>query len=133
MSIGLMPTCSVQGNGSTARRPSRNAGGTRPRLGIRDIDYQLVIKSSVETQPKKCRRFHIVVKNTSDYQLVTILVRGLVPPVALYLLKRFARSLRDQFPHDEQIWDTHQRKEEEGAGWSKRRNIGKKPWCKLAY
>jgi len=26
MSIGLMPTCSVQGNGSTARRPSRNAG-----------------------------------------------------------------------------------------------------------
>ena len=28
------------------------AGGTRPRLGIRDIDYQLVRKSSVETQPK---------------------------------------------------------------------------------
>ena len=52
MSIGLMPTCSVQGNGSTARRPSRNAGGTRPRLGIRNIDYQLVIKISVETQPK---------------------------------------------------------------------------------
>lgn len=47
-----MPTCSVQGNGSTARRPSRNAGGMRPRLGIRDIDYQLVIKRSVETQPK---------------------------------------------------------------------------------
>lgn len=91
------------------------AGGTRPRLGIRDIDYQLVRKSSVETQPKKCRRFHTIVKNTSDYQLVTILVRGRVPPVALYLLKRFARSLRDQFPHDEQVWDTHQRKEEEGA------------------
>ena len=64
MSIGLMPTCLVQGNGSTARRPSRNSGvgtqsehnrntiGTRPRLGIRDIDYQLVIKSSVETLPK---------------------------------------------------------------------------------
>lgn len=52
MSIGLMPTCSVQGNGSTARRTSRNAGGTRPRLGIRDIDYQLVIKSSVETLQK---------------------------------------------------------------------------------
>lgn len=99
------------------------AGGTRPRLGIRDIDYQLVIKSSVETQPKKCRRFHTFVKNTSDYQLVTILDRGRVPPVALYLLKRFARSLRDQFPHDEQVWNTHQGEEKEGAGWSKRRNI----------
>ena len=52
MSVGLMPTCSVQGNGSTTRRSSRNAGGTRPRLEIRDIDYQLVIKSNVETQPK---------------------------------------------------------------------------------
>ncbi len=69
----------------------------------------------METQPKKCRRFHTVVKNTSDYQLVTILIRGRVPPVALYLLKRFARSLRDEFPHDEQVWNTHQRKEEEGA------------------
>ncbi len=52
MSIGLMPTCSVQGNGSTARRTSQNAGGTRPRLEFRDIDYQLVIKISVETLPK---------------------------------------------------------------------------------
>lgn len=99
MSIGLLPTCSVRGNGSTARQTSRNeyaspwlpqdrsrdtavphrgrsrditriqsgrrrdadgrqsgrrrgAIGTRPRLEFRDIDYQLVIKSSVETQPK---------------------------------------------------------------------------------
>lgn len=29
MSIGPMPTCSVQGNGSTARRTSRNAVGTQ--------------------------------------------------------------------------------------------------------
>lgn len=111
-----MPTCSVQGNGSMERRTSRNAGGTRPRLGIRDIDYQLVIKKQCGNAAKKCRRFHTVVKNTSDYQLVTILVRGRVSPVALYLLKRFARSLRDEFPHDEQVWNTHQRKEEEGAG-----------------
>ena len=45
--------------------------GTRPRLEFRDIDYQLVIKSSVETQPKKSRRFHTVVKKAYDYQRVT--------------------------------------------------------------
>lgn len=68
MSIGLMPTCSVQGNGITARRPSRNAGvgtqsernrnaiGTQSGRGhasdFRDIEYQLARKSSVETLTK---------------------------------------------------------------------------------
>lgn len=54
-------------------------------------------------------------------------------PVTFDFLKRLACGLRDKLPHDEQIWDTHQRKEEEGAGWSKRRNIGKKPWSQLTY
>lgn len=54
-------------------------------------------------------------------------------PVTFDFLKRLAGSLRDKLPHDEQIWDTHQRKEEEGACWSKRRNIGKKPWSQLTY
>ena len=56
-----MPTCSEiehtearhdAPHGTQASGHNRNTIGTRPRLGIRDIDYQLVRKSSVETQPK---------------------------------------------------------------------------------
>ncbi len=69
----------------------------------------------METQPKNVGVSTLSLKKVSDYQVITILVRGRVPPVVLYLIKRFARSLRDEFPHDEQVWNTHQRKEEEGA------------------
>ena len=54
-------------------------------------------------------------------------------PVTFDFLECLSGGLRDKLPHDEQIWDTHQRKEEEGAGWGKRRNIGKKPWSQLTY
>lgn len=42
-----------------------------------------------------------------------------------------AGRLRDEFPHDEKIWNAHQGKEEEGAGRGERRYIGKKPWSEL--
>ena len=42
-----------------------------------------------------------------------------------------AGRLRDEFPHDEKIWNAHQGKEEEGAGRGERRHIGKKPWSEL--
>ena len=52
-------------------------------------------------------------------------------PPTLDFLKGLAGRLRDEFPHDEKIWNAHQGKEEEGAGRGERRHIGKKPWSEL--
>lgn len=52
-------------------------------------------------------------------------------PPTLDFLKGLAGCLRDEFPHDEKIWNAHQGKEEEGAGRGERRHIGKKPWSEL--
>ena len=52
-------------------------------------------------------------------------------PPTLDFLKGLAGRLRDEFPHDEKIWNAHHGKEEEGAGRDKRRHIRKKPWSEL--
>ena len=52
-------------------------------------------------------------------------------PPTLDFLKELAGRLRNEFPHDEKIWNAHQGKEEEGAGRGERRHIGKKPWSEL--
>ena len=53
MSIGLMPTCSeIEHTEARHDEPRGTQAGRGHASDFRDIDYQLVIKSSVETQQK---------------------------------------------------------------------------------